>query len=126
MEVYCKFCGGAAYMVSNSPRENFYRCPVCGATRPCNKDGYILSKYPWRSIKQLEWAEKCHELMNELCSTKEETADLYIKLAKAIKVPLNKCHFRTMSIGQMIKAYEVLKKWVKEKRSKGEYDSGRT
>lgn len=121
-DVYCKFCGGKAYVVSNSSKENYYRCPICGASRPCTSKGYIIGKYPWRSIKQLEWAERAHLLMDELCSTREETAELYIKLAKAIKIPLNKCHFRTMSISQMIKAYEVLKKWVKDKRDgKGEY-----
>lgn len=117
MDVYCKFCGGKAYIESHSSKGNYYRCPLCGASRPCTKKGAILTQYPWRSVKQLELAQEAHSLISLLCSTREGISELYIRLAKAIQVPVNRCHFKTMSVNQMSRACKVLREWVEAKKS---------
>ena len=116
-DIYCKFCGGKAFLVSNSSTDNYYRCPICGASRPATKNGVILKQYPWRTPRQLMLAELAHTYIDELCNTAEERKVLYKELAKAIKVPLNKCHFKTMSVKQMEKAVVVLKNWIKNHKN---------
>lgn len=111
-DIYCKFCGGKAFLISNSSTDNYYRCPICGASRPATRKGAILKQYPWRTPRQLMLAELAHTYIDELCSSQEERKILYEELARAIKVPLNKCHFKTMSVKEMERAVVVLKNWI--------------
>ena len=113
-DIYCKFCGGKAFLVSNSSTDNYYRCPICGASRPATKNGVILKQYPWRTPRQLMLAELAHTYIDELCNNAEERKILYKELALAIKIPLSKCHFKTMSIGEMGKAINILRDWAKK------------
>lgn len=114
MDIYCKFCGGKALFISNSPIDNYYRCPICGASRVCTKKGVPLKNYPWRTPKQLVLAELAHTYIDQLCNNPSEKRALYKDLSRAIKVPEKKCHFKTMSINEMSRACQVLKSWIKE------------
>lgn len=117
MDVYCKFCGGKAFLVSNSPADNYYRCPICGASRVCTKKGAIIKKYPWRTPKQLTLAELAHSYIDQLCFSPKGKSELYSELSRALKISPKKCHFKTMSINEMSVACELFRKWIKENRN---------
>lgn len=121
MDFYCQFCGGKADIIAGPNNSYTYRCPLCGARRPCTKEGRLIKNKHWRSMNQLKAAEQCHEVLDKLYDNAQERQELYEYLAKELKVPLRYCHFSMLSNANMEKAYNILteirdgkRKWRKE------------
>lgn len=108
MDVYCKFCGGKAEIIKKQYGGYAYECPLCGARVPCNKQGIFIKNKRWRSIKQLQLAEQCHNIIDTLYKTPLEKQKIYKNLARELKVPLSCCHFSMLSNENMKRALNIL------------------
>ena len=116
-DVYCRFCGGKADLIEKSTGGYAWECPLCGARIPCTKKGRFFKNKGWRSIKQLELAGKCHDILDNLYTTPSEKQVLYRRLAKEIRIPLRLCHFSMMSNDNMKRAYKILSDLAEKKIS---------
>lgn len=114
-EIYCRFCGGRADLITKETGGHAWECPLCGARIPCTKKGRLFKNKSWRSIKQLELAGKCHNILDTLYTNPMEKQALYRRLAKELKIPLRMCHFSMMSNENMRKAYSILQNLADKK-----------
>lgn len=108
MDIYCQFCGGKADYIIRPDNKYAYSCPLCGARIPCSKSGKLFKNKRWRSLKQLDLAEQCHEILDTLYTNAQEKQELYRYLARELKVPLKYCHFSMLSNDNMKKAKSIL------------------
>lgn len=63
------------------------------------------------------WFERweLHRWFDKLWGNHQEREMLYDKLAQQLNIPIEQCHFSTMSKEQLEKALTIIKKWWFEK-----------
>ena len=114
----CNICGGRVVYIENSciygksyGSGYCYFCTKCHAhvgthkNRPRKAMG-ILADKPMRA-----WKMRCHKLFDSMWNNSKERDFLYNKLAKALDIPIDDCHFGYFDICMLQKAYRIIKSW---------------
>lgn len=122
----CNICGGEVeyveltkvygnYLKYGKKSGYCYHCTKCGATvgthedRPLDAFGILADK------KMCELRQKAHSLFDKLWRNHEERTKMYQKLADAMQIPVEECHFSYFSVEELEKSLIFLKKWWFEK-----------
>lgn len=124
VEIYpakCNLCDGKVVYISNDKIYGrqygsgyCYYCTGCGA--------YVGTHKPWpkkamgilADEEMREWKKKCHNLFDPIWKGKsagKKRSQLYHKLADCMGIPVEQCHFGYFDLGNLKKAYEILKAW---------------
>lgn len=114
----CNLCGGDVIYTTNDVIYGkrygsgyCYLCERCGASvgthkpRPDEALGLLAN----RAMKDMKM--KCHELFDALWQNREQRNFMYEKLAAALGIPKEECHFGYFDLTMLHKAYEVLQEW---------------
>lgn len=120
----CNICGGKVEYISNANiygrtyGNGFcYRCQKCGAyvgthvPRPRQALG-ILANEEMRKMKMA-----CHEIFDSMWRNHKQRERCYRRLAEAMGIPTEECHFGYFDSEQLASAYKILREWVEEKKT---------
>lgn len=114
----CNICGGEVILINTNVRNArtrfIYKCTQCGAsvgTHPKTFDA--LGTLADRETKAKR--REVHEWFDNLYETHEERESLYEKLAIALGIDKDECHFGLMDIEMLERALVIIKKWWLEK-----------
>lgn len=117
----CNLCSGEVVLVDN--REIYgrpygsgraYKCLGCGAyvgTHNGSRDVAmgILADARMRKGKVL-----CHAIFDRHWRTRSQRLEAYRRLASEMRIPVEDCHFGHFDLGQLRRAYRIIKKWGTE------------
>ena len=117
----CNLCSGEVVYVSNAAiygkeyGSGFcYLCKNCGAYvgthrgRPKEAFGILANR------RMRDYKKTCHGLFDRLWNTKEERRAMYKKLAEAMEIPVEECHFGYFDTHQLIQALSIIMEWTRD------------
>jgi hypothetical protein len=121
----CNLCGGEVEYIKNSKIYGksygsgwCYHCKDCGAYVGTHKDRVAEAMGILANSEMRDMRSKCHKLFdeqwkNESASKKRHNKrwSSYRRLAEALDIDLDSCHFGYFDMEMMNKAYEIMKEW---------------
>ena len=110
----CNLCGGKVILINTGTKYSksgfIYKCVNCGAS-VCTHPNTIDAMGTLADYETKKKRREVHQWFDKLYKTHEEREMLYEKLALALGIELDQCHFALMDMEMLDKALEIIKKW---------------
>ena len=122
----CNICGGPVeyttlervyghFLKYGKKSGHCYHCKSCGAVvgthvdRPLEAYG-LLANQEMAVLRQ-----RNHDMFDHFWKNRAERTKMYKKLADAMGIPFEECHFGYFNVEELEKSYQILLKWWWEK-----------
>lgn len=114
----CNICGGRVVFIENkqiygkSRGSGYcYFCTKCHAYVGTHKNKPRKALGILANREMRLWKRRCHGVFDVLWQNNKERNFLYNKLAKALDIPAEDCHFGYFDVGMLQKAYDIVRGW---------------
>lgn len=111
----CNLCGGKVILLQVDKKYSrtgfIYKCLECGASVGTHMSDVSKALGPLADMEQKKLRREVHVWFDKLWKNHEEREVWYHKLAAELGMTLEQCHFAKMSVEELNKALEIIKKW---------------
>lgn len=114
----CNLCGGKVVYIENSQIYGksygsgyCYFCTNCHAFVGTHKDRPRKAMGILADKSMRVWKRRCHNLFDSMWETRQQRQFLYEKLAKALNISVEDCHFGYFDVPVLQKAYDIIRSW---------------
>lgn len=114
----CNICGGRVVFIENKQIYGksygsgyCYFCTKCHAYVGTHKNKHRKAMGILANKEMRLWKMRCHSVFDSLWQNNKERNFLYSKLAKALNIPVEDCHFGYFDMSMLQKAYDIIRGW---------------
>lgn len=114
----CNLCGGKVVYIENSQIYGksygsgyCYFCTKCHSFVGTHKDKPRKAMGILANKSMRVWKRRCHKVFDSMWQTHQQRQFLYEKLAKALNIRVEDCHFGYFDVPMLQKSYDIIRGW---------------